>query len=248
MAKRKIVKIDEEKCDGCGTCATACAEGAIAIIDGKAKLISEIYCDGLGACLGECPRGAISIEEREASKFDEKKTHDHLDRLKIQSETQKKAETLPCGCPGSMAKVVTRKEMPKTSGNLPVCESSLGNWPVQLKLIPVNAPYLRNADLLIVADCVPFALPDIHSRYMPGKVVIVGCPKLDDATLYTKKFADIFTTASPRSITILHMEVPCCTGLVRIVEKALEDSGKEIPSTEITIGIEGNILLEKAMI
>ena len=248
MAIRKIVRIDEEKCDGCGSCATACAEGAIAIVNGKAKLLSEIYCDGLGACLGECPQGAISIEERDAVGFNERRTNEHLKKMKALSEAQKKSETLPCGCPGSMTKTITKKEMPKPDKELPSSESSLMNWPVQLKLIPVNAPYLKDADLLIVADCVPFAFPDIHSRFMPGKVVIVGCPKLDDAAFYTQKMTDIFITASPRSITVLLMEVPCCSGLMKIVQKALEESKKEIPVEQIVMGIEGGILSRKALI
>ena len=210
MALRKVVRIDQEKCDGCGECVTSCAEGAIAVIDGKARLVSETYCDGLGACLGRCPQDAITVEERETAGFDEAETQKHLARLS-----------------GQAARAVA---------------SELINWPVQLTLVPPGAPYLRGADILLVADCVPFALPDFHQRFLHGKPVVIGCPKLDQPESYITKLADVVRAARPKSLTVIHMEVPCCSGLTRIAEHALAEAESGIPLTDITIGIRGDVL------
>jgi len=236
---RKIVNIDEEKCTGCGQCATACAEGAIAIIDGKAKLVSEIYCDGLGACLGECPEDAITIIERDAAEFNEEATEKHLKKLK----SQKKVEHIHGhSCPGSMMRELKRNS--ETSRDVPseAIPSELTNWPVQLKLVSPSAPYFQGADLLLVADCVPFALADFHSRFLSGKPVIIGCPKLDDTDYYVEKLTEIIKRASLNSLTVVHMEVPCCSGLTYIANEAIEASGEDVPLNDVTITISGEVL------
>jgi len=234
---REIIKIDEEKCNGCGLCAKACAEGAIEIIDGKAKLVSEVYCDGLGACIGECPEGALTIEKREAEEFDEEATEIHLHELK------KRKEPVFQGCPGSMARSIQRSVVPSDYEPHEAVSSQLGNWPVQLMLISPNAPYLQGADLLLTADCVPFALADFHSRFLKGKPVIIGCPKLDDGQYYVEKLTEIFKKANINSLTIVHMEVPCCFGLSNIVSKAMVASGKNIPVDDYTVSIHGEVLV-----
>ena len=247
MASRKVIRIDEEKCDGCGDCVTGCAEGAIAIIDGKARLVSEMYCDGLGACLGHCPQGAITMEEREAEQFDEAKTREHLQRLR---QPKSVPGPLPLAfaaaapqCPGSMAKSLGRH--PAVSGDRDAVgtqQSELRNWPVQLSLVPPSAPYFRGADLLLVADCVPFACPDFHQRFLRGRPVIIGCPKLDQAEFYVKKLAEIVRTAEPRSLSVIHMEVPCCSGLTRIAQYALDMAESDTPLSDVTVGIGGEVL------
>ena len=244
---RKIVEIDEEKCDGCGLCASACAEGAIRIVDGKARLISDSYCDGLGACLGECPQGAITIIEREAEDFDEEAVDRHLARLPAEEERVSGgggADDLACGCPGSMSRELPRHDTAGGEGGGERIPSRLGNWPVQLRLVPVNAPYLRGARLLVAADCVPFALADFHPRLLDGKVLVVGCPKLDDAAFYRDKIAAILRENDIRELTVAFMEVPCCFGLVNLVRQAIADSGRDIPLATVKIGIEGDILEE----
>ncbi len=233
---RKIVRIDQEKCDGCGLCAQACAEGAIEIVNGKARLVSESYCDGLGACLGECPRDAIVIEERQAAAFDPEaataRAHGHF----------RPEERLSAACPGSMARQIE----PRLAKAGPVAQASsaseLSHWPVQLRLVPPEAPFLRGADLLVVADCVPFALADFHNRYLRGRALVVGCPKLDDAAYYVMKLAEILRNSAVRSVTVVHMEVPCCFGLRRIVEMAMEQAGVAAPLTTVKIGINGQVL------
>ena len=242
MPLRKIVKIDEEKCTGCGLCVPSCAEGAIQVIDGKAKLVSEIYCDGLGACLGECPEDAITIEDREADEFDEEAAKDHVQKL-----AATKKEKLPCGCPGTMVKELKRPAAATTapSSSDEATPSELSNWPLQLKLVPPMAPYFEGADLLLVADCVPFALADFHKKLLRGKPVVVGCPKLDDPDYYVQKLADILKTSSINSLTVVHMEVPCCSGLTYIAEKAFEASGADIPLHDITVSIQGEVIDEK---
>ena len=233
---RKIVKIDEEKCTGCGLCVTACAEGAIQVIDGKARLVSEIYCDGLGACLGECPEDAITIEDRYAREFDEEATEAHLKEMSTQEKE------LPCGCPGTLAREIKRQQTMSdqvTSGGAP---SELTNWPVQLKLVSPAAPYFQNADLLLVADCVPFALADFHIRFLRGRPLVIGCPKLDDAGYYMEKLTEILKGSSVNSLTVVHMEVPCCSGLSYIAARAVEASGKDIPLSDLTITIQGEVL------
>ncbi|NQT75387.1 MAG: 4Fe-4S binding protein [Candidatus Omnitrophica bacterium] len=235
MSKRKIVKIDEEKCTGCGLCIPNCAEGALQIVDGKARLVKEVYCDGLGACLGHCPEGAITIEEREARAFDEKATEKHIEKLK------EKEKALPCGCPGTAVKMIKRQATSDKRQGKRNTESELANWPVQLMLVPTQAPYLKDADLLIAADCTAFSYPDFHQDFLKGRVLLLGCPKLDAATIYEEKLAEIFKMNDIKSITVLHMEVPCCFGLIQIVNEALRLSGKKIPLKEVTIGIKGDV-------
>ncbi len=253
MATRKIVKIDGEKCNGCGLCIPNCAEGALQIIDGKAKLISERFCDGLGACLGHCPQDAVSVTEREAEEFDEKAVEAHLrkegeSRLRHQPQTESikhKPQPAPFGgCPSSRVMQFKISQPGSTADLSRSSASMLSHWPVQLKLVPVNAPYFQDADLLIAADCVPFAYPDFHRDFLKGKAVVVGCPKLDDIAFYIEKLTEIFKTSSIRSITVPHVEVPCCFGLVRAVEEALRASGKEILLKKVKIGIQGNIIPE----
>lgn len=236
MAVRNIVKIDRDKCNGCGHCVNSCAEGAIQMIDGKAQLVSEIYCDGLGACIGSCPVDAITIEKREAEEFDEKATMEYL------AEKQKEKDPQPkpaFACPGLMAK----KLAPKKSGEKMVDGASqLQQWPVQLKLVPVNAPYFKNADLMLVADCVAFAMGDFHDKLLKDKAIAVACPKLDDTSPYIDKMAEIIASNDLKSLTVARMEVPCCTGLVRIAQAAVEKSGQNIELNEVTISLGGDII------
>ncbi len=243
---REIIKIDEKKCDGCGQCVPACVEGALQIIDGKARLVREQYCDGLGACLGECPQGAITIEERMADEFDEKAVKEHLAKdAAAEASPQPHAAAPAAGCPGAVAFALDQPaaDEPAVSSLADGPSSSrLGNWPVQLRLLPVEAPYLQGARLLIAADCVPFALADFHQRFLTGHVLLVGCPKLDDAQLYRQKLAQIFATNDIQSVDVVHMEVPCCFALVRLVQLALQDSGKQIPADVTKVGVRGEIL------
>ena len=241
MATRKIVRIDEERCNGCGLCIPNCAEGAIQLIDGKAKLLSEKFCDGLGACLGHCPQDAITVIEREAEDFDEKAVERHLHKAIPEPEPQPKPISLFAGCPSSRAMLFEVSETGKEKGPAIPSASMLSQWPVQLKLVPVNALYFQNADLLVAADCVPFAYPDFHRDFLKGKVVVVGCPKLDDIQYYKEKLTEIFKTNSIKSVTVPYMEVPCCFGLVRATEDAIAASGKQIPFKKIKIGIRGDI-------
>ena len=221
---RKIIRIDEEKCNGCGACVQACHEGAIGMVGGKAKLLREDYCDGLGDCLPACPAGAITFEEREAAAYDE----DAVRRAK---------ETLPCGCPGTAARTMKRKA---AASSLRV-QSCLSQWPVQIKLLPVNAPYFDGADLLIAADCTAYAYGNFHADFISGRVTLIGCPKLD-AVDYSEKLSAIIASNDIRSITVTRMEVPCCGGLELAVRKAVEASGRNIPVTVVTITADGNII------
>ena len=240
MATRKIVKIDEAKCNGCGLCIPNCAEGALQIVDGKAKLMSDKFCDGLGACLGHCPEDAITVIDREAVEFDEKAVEVHLHK---QKEAQPKPEPKPqpvfTGCPSSRAMHFKIPETQTEAVSNTPSVSMLSQWPVQLKLVPVNAPYFQDADLLIAADCVPFAYPNFHQDFLKGKAVVVGCPKLDDVQYYKEKLTEIFKTNSIKSITVPYMEVPCCFGLVKVTEDAIAASGKNIPLKKVKIGIRG---------
>jgi NAD-dependent dihydropyrimidine dehydrogenase PreA subunit len=240
---RKIVEIDEELCDGCGLCASACAEGAIRIIDGKARLVSDSYCDGLGACIGECPQGAITVVEREAEEFDEEAVERHLAAEKggISPTGSGGGETLACGCPGSTVRELNAAPE-ETDDEAAGVTSQLRNWPVQMHLVPVKAPYLRGASILLAADCVGFASPDFHRGLLKGKTLIVGCPKLDDAALYREKLAAILRENDVRDLTVAFMEVPCCFGLVNLAGQALADSGKDIPLYTVKVGIEGEVL------
>ena len=224
---RRIITIDEEKCNGCGLCAKACHEGAIDMVDGKATLLREDYCDGLGDCLPACPMNAISFEMREAPAYNEAAV----------LAAKKAKESLPCGCPGSACKAI-QPAAPAADAEVP---SQLANWPVQIKLAPVNAPYFNGADLLIAADCTAYAYGNFHSKFMQGKVVLIGCPKLD-AVNYAEKLSQIFLYNDIRSITVTRMTVPCCGGLPFAVKNALEMSGKKIPLNVITISPDGQIV------
>lgn len=234
MVKRNIIKIDEDKCNGCGQCVNACAEGAIEIINGKAKLVSEVYCDGLGACLGTCPQDAITIEQREAAEFDEKATKEHLEKDK---NSQKSIDFV---CPGLMAAKLREKDegdSPTAAGGV----SRLSHWPVQLKLVSPAAPYFTDADLLLVADCVPFAMGDFHEKFLKNHSVVVGCPKLDDSGFYIDKLGQILTVNNINSLTVVHMEVPCCHGLTQIVRQAISKNKIEMAFEDVTIDLKGNI-------
>ena len=243
--KRKIIEIDEELCDGCGQCVLACAEGAIQIIDGKAKVIADKYCDGLGACIGDCPQDALHIIEREADEFDEVAVEKMLNEQK-----QKNKEGAPaCGCQSNVLETFPVSETACDCANKPMTQltksnpnSTLGHWPVQIKLVPVGAPFLKGADLLIAADCVPVAYPTFHADFLKDKVVMIGCPKFDNADEYVEKFAEIFKSADLKSITALVMEVPCCSSLPVIIQKAMDLSGKDIPVKKIVISSQGVIL------
>jgi len=245
MTKRKIIEIDEDKCTGCGACVTQCAEGALQIVDGKAKVVNEVFCDGLGACIGECPTDALKIVERDAPEFDEKAVEQHL-RL----EKHKKKEPLgvePCGCPShnpmilaaSRGKEPHGKQKKQGAEDLP---PELTNWPVQWRLVSPSMPFFKGKDILIAADCVPFAYRDFHGKFLTGKPVIIGCPKLDDAQGYLDKLIDIFKDGTPKSVTLVHMEVPCCHGLQRMVDEAVKRSGKNIPVRTTVVGIKGHIV------
>jgi ferredoxin len=244
VAVRKLVLIDEEKCDGCGLCVEACAEGAIQVIAGKARLVSETYCDGLGACIGDCPQRAITVVEREAAPFNEKAVKQRLHSPQKPQERAAEDVVINRGCPGAALR--TLRDQPAAYGNVSLPQvSALGHWPVQLMLIPPTAPFLRGADILVCADCVPFVVPDFHSKYLAGKAVLVGCPKLDNLSLYRDKLKDIFRTADPRSITVLKMEVPCCTGIAVAAIEAREFALPHLPITVETIGIRSSSKCEE---
>ena len=228
--KRKIIHIDKKKCDGCGLCVPACAEGALQILDGKAHLVNDKYCDGLGACLGECPQGAITIEEKEVEQFDEEAAKEHM------KKTEHKVP-LPCGCSGTMVQSLeTKKKDEAKNVKMP---SELSSWPVQLMLVPPHAPFLKHANLLISADCIPFAYADFHQDLLKDRVLVICCPKLDDAKFYQEKLTEIFRLNIPKSVFVAHMEVPCCFGLINIVKNAIEASGNNIAFSEVTLGING---------
>ena len=247
---RRIIQIDEEKCNGCGACAAACHEGAIGMVDGKAKLLRDDYCDGLGDCLPACPMDAIHFVEREAAAYD-------AEAVKAAQEatarkTAEQTETpLPCGCPGSNVKEIKRpaggcpgsnvKEIKQPTGGCP--GSQLSQWPVQIKLVPINAPYFDGANLLIAADCTAYAYGDFHNRFIRNRITLVGCPKLDEGD-YTEKLTAIIRENNIKSVTIVRMEVPCCGGLERAAVQALKDSGKFIPWQVVVISTDGRIISE----
>lgn len=229
--KRKIIKIDEEKCNGCGACAAACHEGAIEMINGKARLTREDYCDGLGDCLPACPTGAITFEEREAPAYNE---------AAVQAAKQKKAaDPLPCGCPGTASRRIERENaaaFPATP-----TASCLSHWPVQIKLVPVNAPYFHGANLLIAADCTAYAYGNFHGEFIRNRVTLIGCPKLDEGD-YTEKLTQIIATNEIKSLTVVRMEVPCCGGIEHAAKRALQASGKFIPWRVVTVSVDGRLL------
>lgn len=244
MAVRNIIRIDEEKCNGCGDCVSACAEGAIQMVNGKAKLVSEVYCDGLGACLGDCPTGAITIETREAADYDQNAVDQHLARQKMKLHMQAFPMHHGGGCPGSRVQTVNGAAAATSDSKGTAAVSQLRQWPVQLHLVPPFAPYLQNADLVICADCVPFAVPDFHNRYLAGRAVLVGCPKLDDLGAYYEKLQQIYQHAQPKRVTVLRMEVPCCGGIAQAAVQAAEQVEFTAPFEIHTIGINGSIHVE----
>jgi len=223
---RKIIEIDEELCNGCGECVTACAEGAIRIIDGKARLISDKYCDGLGACLGDCPMDALKIVERPAEAFVEPNP----------------APDQAHACPGAQARSLPARAPSQDAG-----PSALTHWPVQIRLVPPEAPFLQGADLLVAADCAPVAYANFHRDFLRDKVIMVGCPKFDDVELYIDRFTEIFRTNDIKSVTVIVMQVPCCQGLPIIVEKAMRAAGKTIPIEKVVITLDGSIQAQQAL-
>jgi NAD-dependent dihydropyrimidine dehydrogenase PreA subunit len=243
--KRKIIHIDEQRCDGCGLCVPSCAEGAIEIVDGKARLIAEKYCDGLGACLGECPKGALAIIEKDAERFDEAAVEELLATKKVQEPATQ--ASMPCGCPSTHIQTfivppVSRKPADKKPEDV---GSTLSHWPVQIHLVPPKAPFLKGADLLVAADCTPVAYPYFHRDFLQGKVVLVGCPKFDDVQAYVLKFAAIFQATDIHHVTVLVMEVPCCQGFPAMIERGMQLAGKKIPMDKVVISPRGQILTQE---
>jgi NAD-dependent dihydropyrimidine dehydrogenase PreA subunit len=256
--RRKIIEIDKDRCNGCGQCVDACAEGAIALVDGKATLVSETYCDGLAACVGDCPRDALKIVERDADAFDPEAVEQCLKRgvtaasaaphgvedskLETRNSTLGGA-TLPCGCPSTHLQMFSS---PCQAANEPVthetAESALTHWPVQIRLVPAAAPFLQKANLLVAADCTPVAYPDLHRDFLKGRTVLIGCPKFDDTEGYIEKFRDIFRANDIQSVTMLVMEVPCCSKLPKIVQAGMELAGKRVPFEVAVVGTRGKIV------
>ncbi|MCF8045211.1 MAG: 4Fe-4S binding protein [Desulfarculaceae bacterium] len=240
---RKIIEIDKERCDGCGNCVPSCAEGAIRIIDGKAEVVDDKFCDGLGACLGECPQDALKLVEREVEEFDEEAVEQHLENMKKQEEKNKQEKPLACGCPSTKLETFSQSSACQCANEPATVESrqhsALSHWPVQIRLVPPDAPFLKGADLLVAADCVPFAYANFHSDFLAGKTLMVGCPKFDNAESYINKFTEIFKTAGIKSVTVAIMEVPCCSGLPAIIDKAMKRAGADIPVREAVISARG---------
>ena len=232
---RRIIQIDQEKCNGCGACAEACHEGAIAMVDGKAQLMRDDYCDGLGDCLPACPTGAITFVEREAAAYDEKAVMENKQR-----KMQREGMPLPCGCPGSQSRNIRRAEESNTEPPRTEWVSRLSQWPVQIKLVPVTAPYFDGARLLIAADCTAYAYAAFHERFIKGHITLVGCPKLDSVD-YSEKLTDIIRSNDIKSVTVVRMEVPCCGGLEYAAKTALQQSGKFIPWQVITVTVDGRL-------
>ncbi len=237
--KRRIIEINRDKCNGCGACAEACHEGAIAIVDGKAKLMRDDYCDGLGDCLPACPTGAITFTEREAAAYDEAAVTANKQK-KMQEKMQKEGMTLPCGCPGTKSRKIERSEA-STEVSAANFVSRLSQWPVQIKLVPVNAPYFDGAKLLIAADCTAYAYAAFHEQFIKGHITLIGCPKLDGAD-YSEKLTEIIRDNDIKSVTVVRMEVPCCGGLEYAAKTALQNSGKFIPWQVVTVSTDGRIL------
>ena len=232
---RRIIEIDRDKCNGCGACAEACHEGAIAMVDGKAQLMRDDYCDGLGDCLPTCPTGAITFVEREAAAYDEKAVMENKQR-----KMREQGVTLPCGCPGSQSRNIQREAAPAAEAPRAEQASRLSQWPVQIKLVPVNAPYFDGARLLIAADCTAYTYGDFHRRFLTGRTLLIGCPKLDMAD-YSEKLTAILRENDIRSVTLLRMEVPCCGGLEHAVKTALAACGRDIPLTVQVVNIDGTL-------
>jgi len=248
MARRKIIEIDEDKCTGCGACVTSCAEGALQIVGGKAKVVNEVFCDGLGACIGECPEGALRIIERDAPEFDEQAVEEHL-RATKPPHGRSATEPEPCGCPSHNPMILTASQAkgpaaPYHGESLADLPPELTNWPVQWRLVTSAMPFFKGKELLLAADCVPFAYRDFHGRFLRGMPLIIGCPKLDEQKGYMDKLTDIFRNATPSQVRIVHMEVPCCHGLKRLVDEAVRLSGKKIPVRTTVVGIRGEVLRE----
>lgn len=230
---RRIIQIDEEKCNGCGACAAACHEGAIGMVNGKAKLLRDDYCDGLGDCLPACPTGAITFTEREAAAYNEEAVR--------ANKADGVQNTLPCGCPGTQSKMIRRVEDAAARTDTEPVLSRLSQWPVQIKLVPVNAPYFDNANLLIAADCTAYAYGDFHNRFIKNRVTLIGCPKLDSVD-YTEKLTEIIKNNNIKSVTVVRMEVPCCGGIEHAAITALKNSGKFLPWQVVTISTDGRVL------
>jgi len=237
MVMRNIVKIDEEKCNGYGDRVSARADRAIDMVGAKAKLDSETYCDGLGACLGHCPQDAITVEQRQADEFDEEATKAYLAKKESPSPPQPGFV-----CPGTMAQDLRKQHTEPAAGTAVAAPSQLGQWPVQLKLVSPQAPYFANSDLILVADCVPFAMGDFHDRFLKNRSIAIGCPKLDDSRFYIDKMAEIIKMNELNSLTVIHMEVPCCSGLVHIAKEAIASSGVKLSFEDVTIDLRGNVV------
>jgi ferredoxin len=241
---RKIIEIDEAKCNGCGQCCLACAEGALRLVDGKAKLVGDIFCDGLGACIGECPEGALKIIDRSAEEFDEKAVKIHLGKI----EEENKNKTLPCGCPSSAMMELKKEACCQKSTPAGESLSHLGHWPVKLQLLGPQAPFLKNADLVLLADCVAVAYPGLHGRFLKNHAIAIGCPKFDDIETHIERLSQILSEAHPKSLTVVHMEVPCCSGFLYAATEALERSGVKIPLKKIIISRSGKVLADEELV
>lgn len=263
---REIIRIDEDLCNGCGDCVPSCAEGAIQIIDGKAKLVAENLCDGFGNCLGTCPTGAIIIEKRRADEYDEAAVERHLAGAKNSSmpASISVATAVPVamakahqplghhshggGCPGSAMRSFAAPVQTLSTADIETQPSALTQWPVQLMLVPPTAPFLRGRDILLVADCCPFAYADFHKKYLAGNALLIGCPKLDDLGHYKNKLAETFRHSGCTGVTVMIMEVPCCHGLKMAAQEALKESGASVPLKEVVVGIRGDIIRENSII
>lgn len=244
--KRQIIQIDEEKCTGCGQCILACAEGALALVNGKAKLVGEIYCDGIGACIGQCPEGALTIVEREADEFDEEAVEKHLQNkhtsgINIEDTPQK---TLACGCPSSVMTTLEKKLHADPVGTPHAGVSELGHWPIKLQLLSPHAPFLKGADLILLADCAATAYPNLHQHLLKDRAVAMGCPKLDNLEAHIQRLAEILKGACPKSLTVVHMEVPCCKAFVSAAHEAIHRSGLHVPLSYIVVGRDGTVVEE----
>ena len=238
--KRRIIEIDRDKCNGCGACAVACHEGAIAMVGGRAQLMRDDYCDGLGDCLPACPTGAITFVEREAAAYDEKAVMENKLK-KVQAKMSKENKPSPCGCPGARSRMIKHAQEDNTTCERAESVSRLSQWPVQIKLVPVNAPYFDGARLLIAADCTAYAYAAFHENFIKGHITLIGCPKLDDID-YSEKLTEIIRRNDIKSVTVVRMEVPCCGGLENAAKEALRQSGKFIPWQVVTVSVDGRLL------